>query len=231
MKKIILILILGLLATGVALAHTDEEIGIGATFSFGGGSHHFLISPGLSLKLPDVPVFWGIFVNFNPVRGLWGLGMTGDRHFFEGNFRDEVLTDAEGYTYHLRINWYAGLGGFANLLFGGADDSPDITFGVRIPVGLRWHAVRWGEVALGIVPSFGMYGGYGGPAFHWSVAGEIALRYWFTPQARRRARENRNGEPVQEIQAVEPLVETLYENGGNGNGYETDNDSENGEYA
>ena len=215
MRKIALVLIVGLLSTGMAFAiHSDDEVGIGISAFFGGSGDGFLISPGLSFKLPDVPIMWGLA--FTSSSGFLGVNITADHYLFTRNFRDETLTDDEGYTYHLRLDWFAGLGGFANLLFGGPGSGPDFAFGFRIPVGMSWRAVRWGEVALGIVPSLGMYVGHDGPDFHWSVGGELGLRYWFTPRARRQAR---NGEPVQEVQAVEQLDE----NGGNayenGNGY------------
>jgi len=182
MRKIALVLIVGLLSTGMAFAHhTDDEVGIGAVFNFGGGRGGGFFNPGLSLKLPGVPVFWGFF--FHPV-GDFGLGLTGDIHFFTGNLITDVLADDEGYTYNLRIDWFAGLGGFTNVFFGG--NATAFSFGVRMPGGVSWHIVRWAELALSIVPSFGMYAIQGSSTgFHWSIGGELALRYWFTPQARR----------------------------------------------
>jgi len=225
MRKIALVLIVGMLAAGATFAqHSDDEVGIGAVFNFGGSSRGFLISPGVSFKLPNIPVFWGVAVNFYD--GLWGPAITGDHHFFARNFRDEVVTGDDGRTYDLRLDWFAGVGGFANLLFGGPDNSPDFAFGLRIPAGMTWRVISWGEVALGMVPSLGLYVGHDGPAFHWSVSGELVLRYWFTPQARRgngreNGRENRNRVNGQE-------------NGNGANGQENaaaDNDTGNGEDA
>ena len=232
MRKIALVLIIGFLATGAAFAqNSDDEVGIGFLGNFGGGGFGGgtggFIRTGLSLKLPDIPVFWGLTFNFHPGGNLWGVGLLGDHHFFRRTFRDEIVADDDGYTYHLRLDWYIGLGGFADFLFGGPDDSLDFAFGLRVPAGMSWRIVRWAELAVGIVPSFGMYAGYNGPTPFWSVGGELALRYWFTPRSRRQAR---NGEPVREIQALEPPNGNGENGQGNANGYETYDDY-NGDYA
>ena len=220
MRKIALVLIIGFLATGTAFASSsDDEVGIGFIGNFGGGGiggdTSGIVQAGLSLRLPDIPFFWGLTFNFYPGMELRGVGLMGDHHFFSRTFRDETVTDDEGYTYHLRLDWYVGLGGFANFLFGGPDDSLDFAFGFRVPAGMSWRIVRWAELAVGIIPSFGMYAGYGGPNVFWSVGGELALRYWFTPRSRRQPRNgNRNGEPAIEAQNVELDV-----NGANGPEY------------
>ncbi|MCL2191369.1 MAG: hypothetical protein FWB79_05220 [Treponema sp.] len=208
MRKIALVLIIGFLATGAAFAqNSDDEVGIGFLGNFGGGGFGGdtggIIQTGLSLKLPDIPIFWGLTFNFYPgAGGIWGMGLKGDYHFFRRTFRDEIVADDEGYTYHLRLDWYIGLGGFTDFLFGG--DNMGFAFGFRVPAGISWRIVRWAELAVGVVPSFGMYAGPGGPTVFWSVGGELALRYWFTPQARRQNRNgNRNGEPVREAQNAE----------------------------
>jgi len=192
-RKIALFLIIGLLSAGAAFArYRDGQAGLGfvANAGFGGvgGDVGGFFNPGLSFKFGGIPVFWGFFVQ--PV-GDFGLELTGDRHFFSRTFRDEVLTDDDGYTYDLRIDWYLGLGAFANLVLGG--DGTGFAFGLRVPAGLSWHIVRWAELSVGVVPGFGMRAGYGGPGFRWSMGAEIALRYWFRPRERRGNGDRENG--------------------------------------
>ena len=197
-----------LLLAGAAFAQYREgQLGIGGVFSgggdfmgrdfYGGGS------AGLSLRLPTVPVFWGL--SFRSFGDFMGLGVVADHYFFGGSFRDQVLADDEGYTYHLRLDWFAGLGGFANLLFSGDDNSPGFATGVRVPVGLSWHIVRWAEMSVALVPAIGGYFGHGGPAFHWSLGAELALRYWFTPRTRRANAAAQNGAAAVEVRAEEAV--------------------------
>jgi len=229
MKKTALVLIIGMLAAGAAFADypehpdIDDRIGLGGGLNIGGGSHGFLIGPKLSLDLPNVPFLFGVAINFNVMNGLysWGPSFTADHHFFSGNVRNEVLTDDAGYTYHLMIDWYAGLGIFANPLFGGPGNV-GFANGIRLPMGVLWNASRQIDVNVSVVPSFGWYFGHGRPDIFWSVGAEIVGRYRFTPRSRR---QDRNGEPAPEPPgAVEPLD---HENGGNGsNGEAQDVDGE-----
>ncbi|MCL2600737.1 MAG: hypothetical protein FWD88_06110 [Treponema sp.] len=224
MKKIALVLLMGLFATGATFGHyRDNQTGIGFVGNTGWGSGGGYFNPGLSLKLRALPVFWGFFLQ--PAGDQFGLALTGDRYFLEGNLVTDVLADDDGYTYNLRIDWFAGLGAFANVLFGGDDTDASFAFGLRIPAGISWHIVSWAELALGIVPSLGVRVGQGGPGFHWSVSAEFAVRYWFgQPRPRENnRRQNGNGER-----------DPLHANGngnGNGNGEPEDPaENRNGEY-
>jgi len=197
-----LVLAMLLLAAGAAFAqHPRDKIGVGFAGNSGGGSKGGFFSPGLSFKARPLPVFWGAFAHIHPSRDFTGAGVTGDHYFFERNFVSDALADDDGYTYNLRLDWFAGAGAFANVYFwrgGGAG----FAAGVRAPAGVSWRIVRQAELAVGVVPALGFYAGHGGPGFHWAVAGELALRYWFNPAGRGRGRHWR-----------EPR-----ENGGRGNG-------------
>ena len=171
MKKVFLVLVLtAIIATGTVFADHPDGWGIGFV---GGGGGGFIgntavgESYGLSLKVPGVPVYWGI----NPIfrSGIIHLGVTGDYYFI-----DDVLVSDIG------LHWYVGVGGFASLTLG---DPLGMTFGARVPVGISWQLGLAGPVeaievflqvapSLGamILPKFDIYGG-------WNA--ELGFRVWF----------------------------------------------------
>jgi hypothetical protein len=206
MKKIALVLAAGIIAAGTAFAdHPDDETGIGFVLNTGYGDKGFVLNPGLCLKVKGLPVFWGLFLQ--PSFGddkFTGIGITGDYYFFEKNFRNETLTNEDG-NYNLRIDWYAGVGGFADFLFREGNRN-SATFGVRIPAGLSWHIVRQAELAIGIVPQFGIgnnrpfdakavevHGVNVSPGyyFRWAINAELALRYWISPASKQKTDSGR----------------------------------------
>jgi hypothetical protein len=161
MKRIAILLSLLLAVTGAAFAdHAYSKVGIGLVG--GGGVQGGDI--GLALKLPKSPLFWGLHLNI--YSGYVGLGATGDKYF-----NDETLV-REG---NFKLDWYMGLGGYANLGFG---SSASASIGARLPVGLSWHITKTAELWLGIAPSLGI-----GilPSFsfpNWDIAGELGFRLW-----------------------------------------------------
>ena len=174
-------LALGLAVAGTTLAlHPDDSVGIGAVFGFGGGSGGGFFNPGISLKLPAAPIYWGIFAL--PI-GKFGLGLTFDYYALSGNLLNRVLENEDG-IYNLRLNGYLGIGGFASFFLG---DASFVALGLRLPIGLSWPIVRQAELALGIVPGIGMSIGAGRPRFYGTLGGELAIRYWFAPAANSRA--------------------------------------------
>jgi len=181
-KKPILALLIGLLA-GTAAFADHEGLGLGIV---GGGAFsrtHFsgdafartnYGSAGLSLKVPAIPVFWGIYPMFYK-SGL-GLGITGDFYFIDSNVVTSGVTNDNG-TYNFKLDWFLGAGGFVNLYFWEAGMS--VAFGARVPVGLSWHIIKELELFLDFAPGIGIYLGPGGPGFYWAGAVELGLRYWF----------------------------------------------------
>jgi hypothetical protein len=164
MKKILLVIILAVIFSGVAFAdHPENQLGIGvmggyySTFSGGfGGSAGF----GLSLKVPSVPIFWGIYVpSFNPLY----LGVSGDKYLYEGDLVSDI-----------NLHWFLGLGGWFNI---GFSDPFYFVVGARLPVGLSWHVIDMLEVFLNVAPNLGLRltqgaGLVGGIPF------ELGIRLW-----------------------------------------------------
>jgi len=125
----------------------------------------------LSLKIPSVPVFWGIRLGLGD--GPFWMGLQGD-YYIIGS---EMIPT---------LSWFLGIGGYVNTWFG---SRPAIGFGVRAPVGLTWHPISLFEFFFNVAPQIGAhvrtgsglsydedrftfpYGGYFGF--------EIGLRLWF----------------------------------------------------
>jgi hypothetical protein len=180
MKKLLFIVLIGLLVSTAAFAdHQGLGIGIVGGGGWGGAGFGW---PALSLKIPSVPIFWGIYLPLNSYG--WGMGVTGDFYFFDKNLVTNDFTNEDG-TYKFRLDWYLGLGGFMNMYFwnnkhGYGDFNLDL--GVRVPVGLSWHIIRQLELFLGIHPGVGIWiGDYNKDwqvPVHFFIGGEIGLRLW-----------------------------------------------------
>jgi hypothetical protein len=175
MKKLVLALLIGLLVSTVAFAD-HEGFGIGIIGGGGGGLNFGGVgNVGLSLKIPQVPVFWAVYGNF--VRDFPGLGITADYYFIDSTMVEEKLTGDDGSYYNLILHWYLGGGVFFNLH--PYSNGAFFDIGVRVPVGLSWHIIKPLEMFLAVVPGVGLANWVRNP-FHFGVNGEIGLRYWFT---------------------------------------------------
>ena len=173
MKRPVLVLIVVMLA-GTAAFADHEGMGIGVV---GGGAlssnniHYGNV--GLSLKVPNFPIFWGIYPIFYG-HGL-GLGVTGDYYFLDNDLVTDQFTNEDG-TYNFNLDWFLGVGAFVNMHFW--DGGMAVNFGARVPVGLSWHIIRQLEMFLDIAPGIGVYFGPGGPDLYFAGAFEFGLRYW-----------------------------------------------------
>jgi len=172
MKKIVLVVLVGLLIGTAVFADHPNSLGIGIIGGGGYGGEGFGY-PGLSLKVPGVPVFWGIYCPINSYGS--GVGVTGDYYLFDSNLVTNDLTNEDG-TYKLRLDWYLGLGGFMHMFFWPDDFNFDI--GVRVPVGLSWHIIKELELFFGIHPGVGFWFGDGRFPVHIFIGGELGLRLW-----------------------------------------------------
>jgi len=187
MKKICLILFMGFAVSTVAFAdHAQDSFGLGGIFGVGWGMHGTVVYPdfypaSLSLKIPKVPIFWGVNLKFQSNYDF-GLGITGDWYFFEPNLVSETKTNDDG-AYKVMIDWYMGVGLYGNMYFG--DNYFGGNGGVRVPVGVSWHAlqeIKKLEVSVGSVIGLGVGGPGNGdkPYFHWYfIPVELAVRWWF----------------------------------------------------
>jgi len=172
MKKLILVLLIGLLVGTAAFAdHDGLGIGIVGGGFWGGAGFGY---PGFSLKLPSIPIFWGIY--FPLYNRYFGLGVTGDYYIFDKNLVTKDLTNEDG-TYKFKLDWYLGLGGFINMYFW--PDDFNIGLGVRVPIGLSWHIIKPLELFLGLHPGLGFWvGKYDALPVYPFIGGEIGFRLW-----------------------------------------------------
>jgi len=180
MKKIVLIALVGLLLGTAAFADHPAGIGIGGIC--GGGFYGdgyglgYDFFPGLSLKIGPLPLFWGFYGHILS-GGVFAAGVSGDYYLFDNwNLVDKITTDENG-DYHLKIDWYLGIGLFVNAYFW--NDYVAFSTGGRVPFGVSWHAMETLEVTLGIAPSVGTYKIPDKFSFYYFVPVEIACRYWF----------------------------------------------------
>ncbi|MDR2718144.1 MAG: hypothetical protein LBB89_08790 [Treponema sp.] len=179
MKKLIFVVLIGLLINTAAFAEHPDGLGFGGVLNFGWGQfftdyYSGYFNPGLSLKIPHVPVFWGFFGNLK--RDSVGFGLTGDYYIIDKTFVDEDRTNENG-TYHLKMGWYLGAGIFANVDIW--DYWKVFNVGLRIPGGVSWYIIEKLELFVGFAPSVGawMVEGYSG--LHWLANAEMGIRYWF----------------------------------------------------
>ncbi|HCM27992.1 MAG: hypothetical protein A2Z99_05125 [Treponema sp. GWB1_62_6] len=165
MKKLIMILLAATFVSVAAFADHPKGMGVGLVAGGNFGSGGAATDIGLSLKLPSMPIFWAARLSLNA--DYFGLGVTGDKYMI-----DKMLFKEGSF----KLDWYAGLGGYANLGFGNSDANASL--GARLPIGLSWHITREFELWLGIAPSLGLSLL---PEFNfpdWFIPGELGLRIW-----------------------------------------------------
>jgi hypothetical protein len=168
LKKIVLIVMVLLLVGGVA-AFADHPSGLGIGVVGGSGFNDGGMGGGdvgLSLKIPSLPVYWGI--NLRIDSGVFGIGATGDYYLFD----EDILNEGE-----LELGWFLGVGGFANVFIYDAVDDIGISFGARLPIGLSLQFNIF-ELFLDIAPSLGAYTFAGDFELDWRIGGELGFRVW-----------------------------------------------------
>jgi hypothetical protein len=182
MKKIVLTFVLAaILATGSVFAAHPNGLGIGVQGGYGIGFTGYNGSAGaaLSLKIPNIPIFWAVNLNFGD--NFFGIGLTGDKYIF-----DQKISGPFG--------WYLGLGLYFNYYswsFSNTDYSPvgGLGVGARVPIGLSIQPVKFFEIFLDVAPALGLYvnfeGKYkgviyrdGGMGLAFGMPLEIGLRFW-----------------------------------------------------
>lgn len=171
MKKLVLVLTMGLFLSTAAFADHDG-LGIGLILGGGGGFFGVGFSPGLSLKTPALPIFWGIYAGLGS--NHFGVTVTGDFYIVDKSLVSSTATSEDG-TYKVRLDWYFGLGGAVSL--NSWHNNFGLGLGLRIPIGLSWHVVTPFEIALGLAPTFGIYlASYS--SFWWDINAELVFRLW-----------------------------------------------------
>lgn len=173
MKKLIAVVLLGLLlCTAGAFADHPNGWGVGILGQYGGSwlGGGGLGGAALSLKVPSVPVFWGINLSFPS--HAFGIGVTGDYYLI-----DQYLVQAAG------LGWFFGIGGYVG--FTSYANWNSFGFGARLPIGLSWRPVDVFEIFFDFAPSLGLlfydssYSGSDNVDFGGGWQGDIGLRFWF----------------------------------------------------
>ncbi|MDR3334867.1 MAG: hypothetical protein LBT13_08300 [Treponema sp.] len=158
-------------------------IGIQGGFGMGGGG------AALSLKIPALPIFWAVRLNFGGSsreghESHFGIGVSGDYYFID----KAILPD-------IGLGWYLGAGAYIGYWnntwhgWGGNDDWSYslLQIGVEVPVGLSWMIpipVKL-ELYLQAVPNIGAQFAVAGSdyyddgAFWFSIGGNLGIRIWF----------------------------------------------------
>jgi hypothetical protein len=178
MKKVVLAVLLGsILVAGTVFAQHPDGLGIGIT---GGGGFHWSDkvqswgdrvhgSTGLSLKVPALPIYWGLKFNFS--LGFFRMDLLGDYYIF-----DNAITSGSGFN----LGWYLGAGGYFSFLNAYVSG---FSLGLRIPAGLDLTLLdNKLDIFFEIAPSFGI-GFYPKGAevafFDGGMAFTLGGRIWF----------------------------------------------------
>jgi hypothetical protein len=166
MKKKFLLFCLLALAVGSAQVfadHPSDEVGIGVFLGAGTGSvGRGVYNPSLSLKFPELPIFWGINVFLGSPTGL---GVSADYYLFDRDLIKDGSFD---------LDWHLGVGALGHLFFG---NGGYFALGARLPIGLSWHINKTFELFLDATPGIGLNFG-GGNFLYWIGGGELGLRVW-----------------------------------------------------
>jgi len=191
MKKIVLIVaLIAIIGVGTTFAGEYPNgfgIGIFGQYGFGdiGGT-----GGGLAIKLPGVPVFWGLNVGLDSGTdwSYLGFGLIGDFHFIENSLGGN-------------LNWWLGIGGLFRMdlysqtfRYASNSDTADynyINIAARIPVGVNITFSTF-DLYFQAVATLGarLYSGYdftlwgiqfkedSTVGFGWGVPLELGIRFW-----------------------------------------------------
>jgi hypothetical protein len=182
MKKVTLVLLLGIILSAAAFAQSG--LGIGAGFQYGNSWRSGSKSgSGISLflKAPSIPIYWGISIPLFDMKlgdeTKFSLGVTGDYYFFNRSVFPEAY-----------LGWFFGVGGYFkywrysyNYTYNMMD------FGVRAPVGLSCQPLNSLEFFLDLAASIGFYTqAYSGDTLADNTSGlgggwqgDFGVRFWF----------------------------------------------------
>jgi hypothetical protein len=186
MKKLIICCLLGLFLTvsGVFAAHPGGwGVGILGNGGWGLGRAGAMGGAALSLKAPQLPVFWGL--NLNLGSRYFAMKASGDVYLLDGLFIP--IKGSDGFGYFLGVGGYLGFSTWDGSYTG-------LGLGARVPVGLNVvvpiSKIKL-EVFLDLVPSLGLdfffwnnsyvsrYGHQDVLGFGFNISGEIGARIWF----------------------------------------------------
>jgi hypothetical protein len=163
MKKIILISTLLLIVGAMSLS----AWGVGAAWLLGVGGDEGVTAGNamLSLKLDQMPIYWGL--RFSGTEDSVSIGVIADWLMVR-----DPLAGA--------LNIYVGPGLFANL--SSANDATTLGLGARVPVGLYMFPLDFLEVFLEVAPKIEIanIGANTDITFpNFGLMGAIGVRFWF----------------------------------------------------
>jgi hypothetical protein len=185
MKKLFAVCVIGLAlgVTGVFAQHPGGlGVGVIGSFGLGGGG------AALSLKVPALPIYWGISLKLKGSSGAghtseFGFGVSGDYYFY-----DQALVPDIG------LGWYLGGGafiGYWSATWHATAGAKDWTYallqvGGELPIGLSWMIpipVKL-ELFIQAVPNIGVKFAlsgndyYDGDLLWWDIGGNLGIRIW-----------------------------------------------------
>jgi hypothetical protein len=172
MKKLVLVLVFLVILAAGAFAEHPGGWGIGvmgqSNFDWDGFANSW--GAALSLKAPQLPIFWGI--NGRIRNDYFGLSVTGDYYII-----DQTITP------DINFGWYFGIGGYAGFYHVGENiDYNGLGFGARVPIGIYFIPVRFFEVFLDVAPSLGLGINFGNKSGMDLPAGglgvDLGVRFW-----------------------------------------------------
>jgi hypothetical protein len=188
MKKYILCGALGLaLAVSGVFADHPNGLGIGVLGRFGwtnAGDGESFGGPALSLKIPSLPVFWG--VNLDIRNHYFGLGVTGDYYII-----DQTLANIGG---SVPFGWYLGLGGYLGFGTWSSDSGywdgsrshkasyTELGFGARLPIGISLQipiSTIFLEAFLEAGPGLGLWVHMYDDSPYWRNSDKVGLGFSF----------------------------------------------------
>ena len=175
MKKIILTFLLVILVSASAFAARPSGWGVGFVGQYGYAWDGFTGSPGLglSLKMPQVPLFYGI--NLDLQRHGFSVSVTTDRYIID----DIMVPD-------INLGFFIGWGTYISFVHYNYASTNWNSFrgGLRVPIGVYILPTNFFEVFLNVAPSLGvgLYFGDYTDRFRFPEGGlglDIGLRFWF----------------------------------------------------
>ena len=153
-RVVVLVLALLMLA---AVTGMSDTWGVGASFgidALGGLPEQAM----LSLKVPQVPVLWGVGAQIG--NDQFNLGLTGDWWLYNENL----------FSF---INLYVGPGLYAAL-------PEPFELGGRVPVGINAYPVDVFEIFFEVAPTLLFVSDRGGVSIpEFAVQGAFGFRFWF----------------------------------------------------
>ncbi len=154
-KKIVIIALV--LVAAVAMSGFADTFGVGAAFGLS-GLGGLPQSAMLSLKIPQIPILWGVAAQFG--ENSFNMGVTADWWLYQQNLVSF-------------IGLYVGPGLYMSL------PSP-FEIGGRVPIGLNAYPLDFLELFLELAPALVFFSSDSGVTIpNFRLQGAFGFRFWF----------------------------------------------------